>query len=219
MSDVFQEVDEELKKQRLDKALRAYGPVVAVVAIIGFASYAGYMFWQNQIQARADAAGQQLILGMEALGSGSQEAAAAIFAGIEDSAPGAYPSFARFNEASALRQAGDTASALAIYDAIVENSNTPASFRDLARFYGGLTALDNSSTTMEDIEARLSPVAEGDGPWRFHAREMLGFAAYRTGDLPAAAAHYQRLTDDPDTPVGVAARAAEMLALSETISE
>ena len=215
MSDVFQEVDEELRRQQLDTVFRTYAPWVAAAAIVFFASFAGFTFWQSYKESQAAAAGNQLIQGMETLGAGDQVAAAALFAGITNDAPSGYALLARMQEAAAKRQVGDVEGALALYDQIAAEDNNPEEFRDLARYYGGLTALGSESATYEDISARLLPVADGDGPWRFHAREALGYTAFREGDIEFAAEQYQRLTDDPLTPVGVAARATEMLNLTD----
>jgi len=215
VSDVFQEVDEELRRRHLDTVLRTYGPWVAAAAIVFFAGFAGYGFWQSYKESQAAAAGNQLIQGMETLVAGDQIAAAALFAGVANDAPSGYAMLARMQEAAAKRQAGDVEGALAIYDQVAAEAGNPDEFRDLARYYGGLTALGSESATYEDIRARLVPVADGDGPWRFHAREALGYTAFREGEIAVAAEQYQRLTNDPLTPVGVAARATEMLNLTE----
>lgn len=219
MSDIFQEVDEELKRQHMDKALKTYGPIAVGAVLVILGGVASFNFWQGYQERQADAAGNQLIQGMEFLALGQQDLAAAVFAGLGDSAPEGYALLARFHEAAALRQSGDTASALSLYDEISENSATDQEFRDLARFYSGLAALGNSASTFEDIELRLAPVAEGAGPWRFHAAEALAYAAFRDNRFEDAATRYAALTDDPATPAGIAARATEMLNLTEAAAE
>jgi len=219
VSDVFQEVDEELKRQQLDKAFRLYGPWVIALVLIVVGGYAGFNFWQDQKDRAAGAAGDQLITAMETLIGGDEEAAAVLFANLADTGPGGYAMLARMQEAAAKRKAGDSASALALYDAVASSGNTPALYQDLARFYGGLTALEAEGVSLEDTLGRLELVADGTSPWRFHAREAMGFAAYRSGSFETAATHYQRLTDDPTTPAGVASRATEMLNLTQAATE
>ena len=219
MSDIFQEVDEELKRQHMDKALRTYGPIVGVVALVVLASFSGYFFWQGQAERRAEAAGDNLVRGMEFLAMGQQDLAASVFAGIAENAPGQYEMLARFNEAAALRQAGNTASAIEAYDEIAGDAANAQEFRDLARYYAGLTTLGNDASTFVDIETRLAPVADGEGPWRFHATESLAYAAFRENQFDVAATRYRQLTDNPETPAGVAARATEMLNLTEAASD
>jgi len=215
VSDVFQEVDEELRRQQIDKALKLYGPWVTALVVVILLGFGGYNFWQSYQDRRATAASDQLIHGMEALAGGDREGAEATFAALADNAPGGYPMLAQFQEAAAKRQAGDREGALALYDAIAADADAGHEYRDLARFYAGLTALSIADITYDDIQTRLQPVADGTGPWRFHAREVLGYAAYRDAHYETAETLYRQLTDDALTPTGVAARATEMLNLTE----
>ena len=215
MSDVFQEVDEELKRQQLDKAFRTYGPFVAVAAVLIIAGYIGYSWWKSEQLARAGEAGDRLIMGMEMMAREQPEIAAGIFAELSADAPGEYVLLAKFQEAAAQRQAGNTDEAVALYDEIAAMGSTPSEYRALAQFYAGLVLLGAETSGYADIAARLEPVADGTSPWRYHARESLAFAAYRSGQYDLAMSHYRQITDDGAAPAGVAARANEMLNLTE----
>jgi len=61
------------------------------------------------------------------------------------------------------------------------------------------------------LTARLGPLLAADSPWRFSARELSALIALRKGDTEQARASYTALADDPKTPSGARARAAEML--------
>ena len=211
MSDVFQEVDEELRRQHLDKVFKTYGPLILSGLIVILVGYAGFMFWQGYQERRASAAADQLMHGIESLVGGDEEGALATFGALGDSGPDGYAMLAAFQEAGAMRQMGNLTNAIATYDSIAANNGYDAEFRDLAQFYAGLTAISSPDATYEDITNRLEPVATGNSPWRYHAQEALGYAALREGQNDVAETYYESLTADALVPAGIAARANEML--------
>ena len=211
MSDVFQEVDEELRRQHLDKAFKTYGPLVLSAVIVVLAGYAGFMFWQGYQERRAASASDQLVHGIESLARGDEEGALATFSALAENGPEGYAMLAAFQEAAATRQAGELTAAMALYDGIAADGGNPEEFRALARYYGGLTAISSADATYDDITTRLEPVANGNSPWRYHAQEALGYAALREGQNDVAEGFYLRLTEDALVPAGIAARANEML--------
>ncbi len=218
MSDVFQEVDEELKRRKIDQIARRYGPWVGSVVALIIAVFAGYTFWQNYQESRLAAAGDQLVAGMELVVAGQNNQAAEAFAALAADAPGGYRLIALFQEATARRLAGDLDASIALYDQIAGDESTPSDFRDLARLFSGLAVIGSNTGGYDDIESRLGPVAAGSSPWRYHALEALGFSAYRVGSYGLAASHYRQITDDALAPIGVASRATEMLNLTDSIA-
>ena len=216
MSDVFQEVDEALRRQQIDKTVRRYGPWVGTLAAVLIAGVAGYTLWQNYQEGRLGAAGDELVAGMELSLAGQNMEAADVFAALAADAPEGYRLLALFQEAAARRLAGDSDRAVLLYDQIAANAGTPPDYRDLGRLFSGLVAIDSGTVRYSEIEMRLAPVATGTSPWRYHALEALGFAAYSAGRYELALSHYRQITDDVSAPVGVASRAAEMLNFTES---
>ena len=62
-----------------------------------------------------------------------------------------------------------------------------------------------------DLSDRLQPLLADDSPWRFSARELAALLELQKGDTAKATEYYTTLADDPQTPAGARARAAEML--------
>lgn len=219
MSDVFHEVDEELRRQHLDTLFKKYGPWVISGMIVILLGYASFMFWQGYQERRAATAADQMMHGIESLMTGDEAGAVATFGALAESGPDGYAMLASFQEAGALRLTGDLDGSIAVYDAIAANGAYDTEFRDLARFYGGLVAISNSESTYADITSRLTPVAEGASPWRYHAQEALGYAALREGENEVAESYYRGLVQDALAPSGVAARANEMLNVALSAEE
>jgi hypothetical protein len=131
------------------------------------------------------------------------------FGGLAEDATAGYATLARFRAAAIKAGEGDAAAAAAIYDAIAKDSDVDPLYADLARLYYVLSMLESGAP--DDLAARLNPLLAADGPWRFSARELAALIAMRKGDTAAARENYTTLADDPKTPAGARARAAEML--------
>ncbi len=215
MSDVFQEVDEELKRQHLDKVMRRYGPWAGSVAVAVVVGFAGFSFWQSYEERSQAAAGDALVAGMELVVAGDTAEAADTFSALATDAPGGYRLLARFQEAAAWRLDGDFDRAIMLYDEIAADEETPLEYRELAQFFAGLAVIGRGTVRYDDVESRLSSIATGTGLWRYQALEALAFAAYSTGQFALAASTYRQITDDALAPAGIAARANEMLNFSE----
>jgi hypothetical protein len=100
---------------------------------------------------------------------------------------------------------------VADFDAIAKASGTPALVRDMARLRAALLLVDTASVA--DLEKRVGDMATTGNPWRHSAREILGLAAWRTGDLAKARQYYEEITADQDKPADLQARAQLMLSL------
>ena len=64
-----------------------------------------------------------------------------------------------------------------------------------------------------EMEQRLRGLAESDSAWRFSARELLGFSAYRLKNMREAEKQFNALIGDEATPPNLRERANMMIAL------
>ncbi len=216
MSDVFQEVDEDLRQQEMENLWRRFGPWVISAAVIAIAVSSAFMYWRNHQEAVLGDASDKMLTGIEHIIAGENSEAAVEFASLAEAAPDGYRMLALFQQAAAERLSGNLAGAIIIYDQLADDSAIEENFRDLASLYGGLSAVAYPDFGFEDAESRLGPVASGTSPWRYHALEGLGFAAYDAGRFSDATGYYRQITDDALAPEGIAGRANEMLNMTES---
>ena len=53
MSDIFREVEEDVRRERLEKIWKAYGTYIVVAIVLLFAGIGGWQFWQrHELQER-----------------------------------------------------------------------------------------------------------------------------------------------------------------------
>ena len=208
MADIFQEIDEDLRRDRMAKLWTRYGKYAIGAAVLLVAATAVGVAYQNY-----------RLQQYQALGLKYAETGALVRASDDDKAVVGYESLAAQDksgygllariEAAALKakDSKDKEGGLAALTAISADGSVDPVYRNLATVLGGLYGIDQSKP--EDTIARMKPL--GDGPWRFTALEVTALAQLKAGDKPAALATYQKLADDLDAPASLRSRATEIV--------
>lgn len=212
MSDdlIFREVDEDLRQEQLHRLWKAYGAYIVAAALLIVAGVAGYKGWTWYQAKQAAESGARFEAALKLAEAGKEAEALKSFNELARGGSGAYPVLARFAAAAAKARSGDGDGAVADYDALAREAGDPA-LRDLARLKAALILVDSAS--YENLKSRLSGITEEANPWRNSAWEILGLAAYRAGDLEAAAEAFETISADLGAPQEVRQRAEMMLAL------
>jgi hypothetical protein len=210
VADIFQEVDEEVRREQLKKLWDRYGILViaiAVLIVLGVAGYRGYQYW---ITKQAQAAGAQFEQAVMLGEQNKHSEAQAAFAKIAAEAPAGYRVLARLRAAAELAKT-DPKAAVGAYDAITADNSTGQGFQDAAALRAGMLLVDTAS--FDEIRRRLEPLSEPSRPFRHSAREMLALSAWRNGDTAAAKKYIDQASDDTETPPGVRSRMEVLSAL------
>ena len=183
VSDIFHEVDEEVRREQLKKLWERYGNYVvaaAIVLVAGVGAWRGYEWWEARKAAEAGAAFEAASALAEA---GKRSEAEAAFAKIVADGTAGYRHLARLREAAELAQT-DPKAALALYDKIAADGALGPILQDLAALRAGALLVDAGSYA--EAQQRLEPLAAADRTFRYTAREFLVLAAWRAGDSAAA---------------------------------
>jgi len=206
--DIFDEVDEDVRRERMQALTKRYGPLlgggVAVILVV----VAGLTFWRQHQEQAAQEAGAAYLAAARVLQQ-DQEAGEAAFAEIAAEGPAAYPVLARFKQAEALAAAGGRGAALDVLNGI-ESLDTQERYKELARLLAlGLRSYEESPETLLPL---VEPLAAPDRPWRAMALEQAAALEWKMGLKAAARARWEMLSKNVDTPSGVRARAEAALA-------
>jgi hypothetical protein len=209
VADIFQEVDEEIRRDRFADLWKRYGAFViaaCIAVVVGTGGRVAYREWREA--SRLELAERYRAAAELAQKNQPAEAAKA-FAAIAEDAPGGYGVLARLREAAAHAEAGDRAAALAAYDRLAADSSAEKVYRDLARLHAAMLLADQAPAA--EVELRLEPLLAADNPWRHSARELKGLVALREGRANDARQAFQAIVDDATAPGAVRARAQQML--------
>ncbi len=211
MSDIFKEVDEDLRHDRLKKLWDRFGPFViglAILIVVATAGYRGWVYWQEK---QAQATGDRFLAALSLSSEGKHDKAITALKAIEANGSGSYPVLAGFRVASEMAVTGDTKGAIAEYDAIAAKSGNSEEIKALARLRAAALLVDTMS--LADLEKRLGDLAGTGNAWRHNARELLGLAAWHDNDFEAARKYFDEINKDQETPADLRQRAQVMLSL------
>lgn len=209
MSEIFREIDEELRRDNLLKLWSRYGRYIVAVAVLALAVAGGIAAWHAHQLSERQAQSARFASALALAQAGKNADAATVFATI-DKTGGGFSVLASFENAALLAKSGDRQKAAAAYGRIAEESGLSPSFRDLAILLSVMQeALDANPKA---AIARLAPLTAAGTPWRPTALEMTAAAQLKLGDKKAALDIYKGLADDLTAPRSLRARAAEMAA-------
>src|SRR5262245_63171570 len=119
VSDIFREVDEEVRREQLKKLWDRWGSyaiAAAVVVVVAIAAWRAWSYWEMK---KAQEAGTAFEAALSSAQAGKHEEAEAAFAKIAADSPSGYRTLARLREAAELAQR-DRAAAVKAYDALSE---------------------------------------------------------------------------------------------------
>ncbi len=210
MSDIFREVDEDLRRDRAEHVFKQYGGYMiaaAVAVVVGTGGYTAWRNWQQNKQQQDTAALVSAISQTQQGPEKGVEALAAYAGGAEVR----MAALAQFNAAALLVRQGKTADAATVYDGVAANGSVDPAYRDLATLLGAMQRVETGDPAQ--LTAKLAPLTAETSPWRFSARELTAVLALRGGDTAKARGLFQQLADDALAPAGVRSRAADLASL------
>ena len=211
MSDIFREVDEDLRHEQLKKLWDRFGTYVIGLAVLIVIATAGYRFWVYWEDRQASQSGDRFVAALRLAGDGKHDEAVAALADIAKDSSGGYPVLAGFRIAAEKAAKGDDKGAVAEFDAIAQRSDTPALIRDMARLRAALLLVETAN--VNDLVSRIGDLAGDASPWRHTAREILGLTAWRLDDMATARKYFQQIADDKESPPDIRSRGAFMISL------
>jgi hypothetical protein len=211
VSDIFNEVDEEVRREKLQKLWERHqglivGGAILIVAAVG--GWRAYDWYQSKQAAEAGGAFQAA---MQLDAEGKHAEAEAAFAKVADKGIAGYRDLARLQAASAVAQR-DPKAAVEAYDAIAADSRISDVLRDVAAVRAGFLLVDTAS--YDDMRRRLEPVAAAGRPFRHSARELLALSALRANDDATARKWFDQIVTDVSAPVALRQRIEMLMALS-----
>jgi hypothetical protein len=209
VSDIFEEVEERLREDKLQTFLRRYGGVLIGLAIGLVVAVALYSAWDAWSNSNDKALGERFI--------GLQKEVRTDPAGAEKklqdfikSAHGGYKALAEMERAGALEAQGDLPGALAALDNAARHAREPV-VKQSAQMRAAYIAAE--SENFAALEARLKPLIDDRGAFSYQARELLGVEAWEAGQMARARQEFTYLEAAFGAPPGVRQRATSFLQL------
>jgi hypothetical protein len=212
VSDIFQEVDEEVRREQLKKLWERYGSLLiaaCVLLVVAVGGWRTYEWWEAKKAAEAGTAFQAAVkLSTEGKNREAEDA----FAKLAASGTSSYRMLARFREAAEVARR-DPSAAVAIYDQLAADSSLGRDLQDLAALRAGTILVDTAP--YGEIVQRLEPLTAPDRTFRHSARSMLALAGWRAKDTAAMRKWSDMILADGETPSGTRGQIQMLLALAD----
>ena len=205
---LLREVDEELRREALEKLWKRYSNHIMVGAAAIVLAVGGYKAWETRRNAAAENAGASFAAARQLITDGKLDDGIKALQSLADGGPRGFAALAELQAAGALVKAGKNAEALAAFEKLGKRSSADPLLRDFARLQAAALRLGEADFT--EMQNWLNDLATDKSPWAASARELLGTAAFKAGKLSEARSAFQMLVGDK-TPPGIAERARLML--------
>jgi hypothetical protein len=209
VSDIFTEVDEDLRRDRALKLWQKYGNYILAVAVAIVVGTAGFVAWRDYERGQAEAGAVKYVAALDRARGPDAAAGVAALESVVREAPAGYAALARMQEA-ALKARDNPSAAADQYRAIAVDTRAPAEIRNAAALLAALNAIEASDPAA--VERQVAALTTPGNAWRHLAWEIQALAAVKAGNTEQARALYTRIADDAEAPAGLRGRAAEMLA-------
>lgn len=214
MSDVFREVDEEVRRDQATEFWKKHGGKFFAVAVVIVAAVGGWRYYEHRTFQQNAALGGTFELAVTEANAGKPEAVKALES-LAEQKSGTYPALAKFRLATELARAAKDdaglANAVSAFDALGKDNSLPADWREVAQLRAAFLLVDKGP--FEEVEKRLSPLATGTNQFRHSAREGIALAAFSAGKFDKALDALQAIILDAEAPQTMRQRAELLLAV------
>jgi hypothetical protein len=216
VSELFDEVNEDVRREQLKKLWDQYSVHIVAAAFLVIAAVGGWRGYQYLEAKKAAEAGAAFDKAVELSEQNKHAEAEAAFNSLAATAPSGYRLLAR------LRAAGEVAgrdpqAAVKLYDDIAADRSAATVDQELARVRAAQLLVDTSS--YPDLVKRLEPETAPTATFRHTARELLALSAWRANDMTSARKWLDMIANDGETPPGMRSRAEALQALLPPVAK
>jgi hypothetical protein len=210
VTELFDEVDEEVRREQLQKLWEKYSIFIIAAALLVIAAVGGWRGYQYFEEKRAAEAGDAFNKAVELSEQGKHSEAETAFTDLAAKAPAGYRMLARFRAAAEAATREPQAGAK-MFDELAADASIGAEQQALARIRAAGLLVDSASYA--DMLRRLEPDAAAGQTFRHSARELLALSAFRANDNTATRQWLDQLELDAETPPSMRSRAEALQAL------
>jgi hypothetical protein len=216
VSELFDEVNEEVRRDQLKKLWDQYSIYIIALALLIIAGVGGWRGYQYLEAGKAAEAGAAFDKAVELSEANKHVEAEAAFAALAAKAPSGYRILARLRMAAEVANRNAQAAAK-LFDGIAADRSVGTTEQDLARIRAAQLLLD--STTYPNMLQRLEPATAPTSTFRHTARELLALSAWRANDATATRKWLDLIANDGETPPSLRSRAEALQALLPPVAK
>ena len=216
MSELFDEVDEDVRREQLKKLWDRYSIYIVAGALLIVAAVGGWRGYEYLEAKKAAEAGVAYDAAVELAEQSKHAEAEAAFTKLAETAPSGYRMLARLRAAAEVASR-DPQAAVKLYDDMSADRSVGVAEQDLAKIRAAGLLLETATypTILQRLEASAAPTAT----FRHSARELLALSAWRANDTTATRQWLDMIANDGETPSGLRSRAEALQALLPPVAK
>ena len=216
MSELFDEVDEDVRRDQLKKLWEQYSIYIIAGALLIIASVGGWRGYEYVEARKAAEAGAAFDKAVELSEASKHTEAEAAFADLAAKGPSGYRVLARLRMATEVASR-DAPAAAKLFDEIAADRSVGVAAQDLARIRAAQLLLETA--TYPNMKERLEAAAAPGATFRHSARELLALSAWRANDAAATRQWLDLIANDGETPPSLRSRAEALQALLPPVAK
>ena len=216
MSELFDEVDEDVRRDQLKQLWERYSVLVVAGALLIIAAVGGWRGYQYLEAKKAAEAGAAFDQAADLAEQNKHAEAEAAFTRLALEAPSGYRMLARLRAAAEAAKR-DPQAAVKLYDEIAADRGMSVPEQDLAKVRAAGLLLE--TTTYDNMLQRLEGAAAPGSTYRHSARELLALSAWRSGNVVATRRWLDLIANDGETPATLRTRTEALQALLPPVAK
>jgi hypothetical protein len=203
VSDIFQEVEEDVRRERYEEIWKKYGNHIIALAAVIVVAVGAWQFWQRYELSRRQELSDKYEAALILARSGDAVKAEEALSGLVKDATGGYAAIVKFELATAMMAQGKRDPAVALLRELVQEPDPLIS--NPARLRLAWTIAD--AAPKPEIASLTQPLMAADSPWRFAAAEVIAYMDLTQGSRGEALAQYEKLSQETGAPPSLRSRA------------
>ena len=195
MADIFDEVSEELKQDRLLQIWRKFSKFIISFLIIIIVSIFSYQLYSNWVEKKLEANSKQFFSALEELGNNKYEKSSEIFLKSSSENSEGYRVLSLFGLAETSYKQGNLKEMATYYKYIYEDDKIDIYYRNLSRL---LTVMKDEISSFEHQLNILKPILNSPSKLQSLAAELEVILYIRSNDINEASTKLKKLLERSD---------------------
>lgn len=208
---LMREIDEAVRQDDTLHFFQKYGvPLGSAVALVIVGMF-GFWWWDSNKEAALEAQSEAIVSALDSVEATDFEGAEEKVAPLVDDGSDGARTVAKFLQAAAALEQGESAKAVELYASIAADETAPQSLRDLALIREISTNFDDREPA--DIIAKLDSLAQPGNAYFGSAGELVAIAHLEAGNREEAGALFSAISQDETTPETLRNRTRQLAGL------
>lgn len=209
----MQEVDDALRRERLEKIWKSYGKYIIGLAVSIVAIVAGREIYVSTVNSTQEANSMAYSSALKKAQENNADVSA-VWNSTSKEMGATYSNLAKLHLAASQAKAKDYAGAQATYKSVVDDSSADSRIKDLARYLSALISVENNNDKSA-ARSELALIAGGEGAYKVSATEQLAMLDLQDKNFTDARAKLESLKSEQTISNEMRARVTKLLGFIE----